>query len=329
MSIKDCIFYKSLKNKEVKCLACNHYCIIKNNNFGICKVRKNIEGKLYLMIYGKVISENIDPVEKKPLYHFMPGTLAYSVGTIGCNFKCSFCQNYDISQESNIKLGIDLTPIEIVNNAIGNGCQSIAYTYNEPTIAIEYWLETMKLAKKEGIKNILVTNGYISKEALKKISPFVDAMNIDIKSFSEKFYNETCKAKLKPVLETIKLAHKLKIWIELTTLIIPNKNDSKKEIENIARFVKSVDENIPMHLSRYFPSYKMKEIPTPLSTMNEAYKICKKILKNVYLGNIGETTDTICQFCKKTVIKRIGYSIILNLDKNKCKNCKEKIGGVF
>jgi pyruvate formate lyase activating enzyme len=303
--------------------------MIKENNFGICKVRKNIEGKLYLMVYGKAISANIDPIEKKPLYHFLPGTMAYSVGTVGCNFKCSFCQNYEISQESNTEIGINLAPKEIVKNAKSEGCSSIAYTYNEPTVAIEYWLDTMKIAKKNGIKNVLVTNGYMSKEALKKISPFVDAMNIDLKSFSEKFYKETCKAKLEPVLETIKLASKLKIWIEITTLLIPKKNDSKKEIKKIAKFVKSVDPNIPLHLSRYFPNYLMKELPTSLSTMKDSYIICKKYLKNVYLGNVGETTDTICPNCKKTIIKRIGYSTIVNMKKNECKYCKEKIEGVF
>lgn len=329
MSSKECIFYKKLKNEEVKCLACNHYCIIKNNNFGICKVRKNTNGKLYLMVYGKVVSQNIDPIEKKPLYHFLPGTMAYSVGTIGCNFKCRFCQNYEISQESNTEIGINMTPKEIVNNAKIENCKSIAYTYNEPTVAIEYWLDTMKIAKKNGIKNVLVTNGYISKEALKKISPYVDAMNIDLKSYSEKFYKETCKAKLEPVLETIKLAHKLKIWIEITTLIIPKKNDSKKEIENIAKFIKSVDENIPFHLSRYFPNYLMKELPTPLLTMKNSYNICKNYLKNVYLGNIGQATDTVCTNCKKTIIKRIGYSTIISMNKNECIYCKEKIKGVF
>ncbi|MFA5303563.1 MAG: AmmeMemoRadiSam system radical SAM enzyme [Candidatus Nanoarchaeia archaeon] len=329
MPAKECLFYKTLKGDNIKCLACNHYCMIKENNFGICKVRKNIEGKLYLMVYGKAISANIDPIEKKPLYHFLPGTMAYSVGTVGCNFKCSFCQNYEISQESNTEIGINLAPKEIVKNAKSEGCSSIAYTYNEPTVAIEYWLDTMKIAKKNGIKNVLVTNGYMSKEALKKISPFVDAMNIDLKSFSEKFYKETCKAKLEPVLETIKLASKLKIWIEITTLLIPKKNDSKKEIKKIAKFVKSVDPNIPLHLSRYFPNYLMKELPTSLSTMKDSYIICKKYLKNVYLGNVGETTDTICPNCKKTIIKRIGYSTIVNMKKNECKYCKEKIEGVF
>jgi pyruvate formate lyase activating enzyme len=329
MSIKECVFYKKIKENNIKCLACSHYCIIKNNEFGICKVRKNISGKLYLMIYGKIISENVDPVEKKPLYHFLPGTLTYSVGTIGCNFKCSFCQNYEISQESNFNLGTDLTPKEIVKNAKIQNCKSIAYTYNEPTIAIEYWLDTMKIAKKNKIKNILVTNGYISKEVLKKISLFVDAMNIDLKSFNEKFYLKNCKAKINPVFETIKLANKLGIWIEITTLIIPGKNDSKKEIEKIAKFIQNINPDIPFHLSRYFPNYKMKIMPTPLLTMNNAYGISKKYLNNVYLGNIGLTTNTICPNCKKTIIKRIGYSTIINMKKNRCIYCKEKIKGVF
>jgi pyruvate formate lyase activating enzyme len=327
--MKECYFYKSLKGGAVKCLACSHYCIIKLGDFGICAVRKNIGGKLFLMVYGKVISQNIDPVEKKPLYHFLPGTLAYSVCTIGCNFKCSFCQNYGISQESDIELGENIMPKEIVNSAIANKCRSIAYTYNEPAIAIEFWLDTMKIAKRKGIKNILVTNGYISKEALKKISPFADAMNIDLKSFSEEFYKKICGARLEPVLETIRLAHKLGIWIEVTALIIPKKNDSKKGIESIAKFIKSVDENIPLHLSRYFPSYKMKAPPTPLKTMKDSLNICKKYLKNVYLGNIGETNNTLCPHCKKIIIKRIGYFAMINISKGKCGYCKKKIKGVF
>ena len=329
MPAKECIFYKKLKNEVVKCLACSHYCNINEGNMGICRVRKNIKGKLYLMVYGKAISENIDPVEKKPLYHFLPGTNAYSVGTIGCNFKCSYCQNYEISQESDTELGRNVSPEGIVSNAIKSGCKSIAYTYTEPAIAVEYWMDCMKLAHKEGLKNIFVTNGYMSKEAMKKTAKLIDAMNIDLKAYTEKFYSEVCKAKLKPVLNNIKLAKKLGIWVELTTLIVPGMNDSAKEIESIAKFVKSVDENMPLHLSRYFPMYKMKIMPTPIKTLNDSYRICKRYLKNVYVGNVGEKNDTLCPECRRPAISRQAYSTKLNMKKSKCGYCGKKILGVF
>ncbi len=329
MPAQECIFYEKLEKNKVKCIACNHYCIINGGKSGICGVRKNIDGKLFLMVYGKVISQNIDPVEKKPLYHFLPGTNAYSIGTIGCNFKCSFCQNWEISQEKNYELGDELSPELIVKQAIDSKSKSIAYTYNEPTIAIEYWMDVMKLARKKGLKNIWVTNGYMSKEALSKAGKLIDAMNIDLKSFNDNFYKKECKARLNPVLETIRLAHELGIWVEITTLLIPGKNDSAKEAEQIAKFIKSVDENIPLHLSRYFPSYLSKEPPTPMQSMRDAQDMAKKHLINVYLGNIGASSNTICHFCKKVIIKRIGYDSIVNIKKGKCEYCKSKVEGVF
>jgi len=328
MPAKECVFYKQLKEDKVQCLACQHYCVITPGKVGVCGVRKNIEGKLFLMVYGKVIAENIDPVEKKPLYHFLPGSKAYSVGTIGCNFKCSFCQNYDISQESNTEKGLEVTASKIVQAALKTKCESIAYTYTEPTIAIEFWIEVMKLAKKKGLKNILVTNGYTSKEVMKKIYKLVDASNIDLKAFSEKFYSTICKAKLAPVLETIKLSKKLGIWVELTTLIVTNKNDSMKEIEEVAKFVKSVDPNMPLHLSKYFPTYKMTEPPTPMNTLTNAFKICKKHLNHVYLGNIKADNNTYCSKCNTLLIRR-DYELTSYLNGNKCPKCKKELEGVF
>ncbi|MCK4552711.1 AmmeMemoRadiSam system radical SAM enzyme [Candidatus Pacearchaeota archaeon] len=287
---KECTIYKKLKDKNVQCLACSHRCLISKGRTGICGVRQNIGGKLYLLVYGKVMAKYIDPIEKKPLYHFLPGTYAYSIGTVGCNFRCSFCQNYDISQFKEFYgkvLGEKITPKQIVNEAIKNKCKSIAYTYNEPTIFAEFAHDTAKLAKQKNLKNILVTNGYMTKECLDYISPYIDAMNIDLKSFNDKFYLKICKARLKPVLETIKLAHKKKIWIEITTLIIPGENDSKEELEQIARFIASVDKNIPWHISRFFPAYKMLNKPiTPIEKLKQAEKIGKKYLKYVYIGNV-------------------------------------------
>ena len=282
--MKECDLYKQEKDR-VRCLACAHKCLIRKENTGICGVRKNINGKLYLLVYGKVASMNVDPIEKKPLYHFLPGTKAFSIGTIGCNFKCGFCQNFEISQVREI-IGEEITPEKIVENAIKTGCKSIAYTYNEPGIFIEFVKDIAKLAKEKELKNILVTNGYLSKESFDYIKDYIDVMNIDLKG-SDKFYQENCGAKVQPVLDTIKRAHKAGIHIEITTLLIPGLNDNEKELEKIAKFIASVDKKIPWHISRFFPMYKMldKNI-TPISSLEKAYKIGKKHLKYVYVGNV-------------------------------------------
>jgi pyruvate formate lyase activating enzyme len=282
----ECVLYKKLENKRVQCIACNHRCIINSGKAGICGVRENNNGKLNLLVYGLVISEHVDSIEKKPLYHFLPKTFAYSIGTVGCNFKCDFCQNYDISQLNEI-VGKKITPEEIVERAIKKGCKSIAYTYNEPTIFAEFVKDTAVLAKKKGLKNILVTNGYMSKECLEFLGKEIDAMNIDLKSFNEDFYKRICKAKLKPVLETIKLAYKMGIHIEITTLIVPGENDNIKELEDIAKFIAGIDKNIPWHISRFFPMYKMNnKEKTPLDILKKAETIGKKYLNYVYVGNV-------------------------------------------
>ncbi len=290
---KECVLYVKEKNKRAICTACEQRCLIPEGKTGICGVRKNINGKLYLMVYGKVAAKHIDPIEKKPLYHFLPGTYSYSIGTVGCNFRCPWCQNYDIAQFMEIYgdkiLGENITPDEIVKQAIETKCKSISYTYTEPTIFIEYAVDTAKLAKKHGLKKILVTNGYMTKECIDYFFPYIDAMNIDLKSFSDDFYRKYCRASkgLKPVLDTIKNCHKKGIHIEITTLIIPGLSDSLKELEKISKFIASVDKNIPWHITRFFPAYKMpdKEI-TPLETLKEAEKIGKKYLKYVHIGNV-------------------------------------------
>ena len=280
--------YKKEKDK-VRCLACSHKCLISEGKTGICGVRKNIENKLYLLVYGKVAAMNVDPIEKKPLYHFLPGTSSFSIGTVGCNFKCDFCQNFEISQITRqVKIfGKNISPKEIVKRAMQAKCKSISYTYNEPAIFIEFVKDIAKIAKEKKLKNILVTNGYLSKECFDYIKNYVDAMNIDLKSFSEKFYTKYCGGKLKPVLETIKMAHNAGIHVELTTLVIPALNDSEEEFEKIARFIASVDKNIPWHISRFFPMYKMqnKEI-TSLETLRRAKRIGEKYLNYVYVGNV-------------------------------------------
>jgi len=327
--MKKCKLFSKLHNGVVKCTACNHYCIISKDKTGICGVRKNIKGNLYLLVYNKIVACNVDPIEKKPLYHFYPGSKIYSIGTIGCNFKCSFCQNFDISQTKNI-LGKDISAKQIVDNAIKNNCKSIAYTYNEPSIFIEFVYDIAKLAKRKNLKNVLVTNGYMSKESLEYIGKYIDAMNIDLKSFSESYYKKFCKSKLKPVLNNIKLAHKKKIWIELTTLLIPNENDSKKEIESIAKFIASINKSIPWHISRFFPMHKMlNKNPTEMKSLENAYNIGKKYLNFVYIGNLHNESNTYCINCNSILIKRIGYETKSFLNHNKCINCKSKLYGEF
>ena len=282
----ECVLYKKLPDKKVQCIACNHRCLISEGKSGICGVRENIKGKLFLLVYGLVVSENIDPIEKKPLYHFLPGTETYSIGTVGCNFKCDFCQNYSISQLRKI-VGKEVTPEQIVERAIKTGCKSISYTYNEPTIFAEFVKDSAVLAHKKGLKNILVTNGYMTKECLDFLGKDINAMNIDLKSFDEKFYNKICKAKLKPVLETIKLAHEKGIHIELTTLVVPGENDFPEEFEKIAKFISKIDKNIPWHISRFFPMYKMTDKEkTNIDILKKAETIGKKYLNYVHVGNV-------------------------------------------
>jgi pyruvate formate lyase activating enzyme len=287
---KECVLYKKQKTplNSVRCFACSHKCLISDGKTGICGIRKNIQGKLFLLVYGLPVSLNVDPIEKKPLYHFMPKTKTYSFGTVGCNFRCLWCQNYEISQQRNI-YGIEMSPKGIVENAIKSGCKSISYTYNEPAIFIEFVKDVAVIAKQKGLKNILVTNGYFTKESFEFIKNEIDAMNIDLKTFDEKKHLKFCGAKLKPVLETIKRAVKSGIHVEITTLVVPKINDSEKELEKIAKFIFSLDKkgNIPWHISRFFPMYKMKDSePTSLKILKKAETVGKKYLKYVYVGNV-------------------------------------------
>lgn len=300
----ECILYKKINN-NVQCHACCHRCIISEGKTGICGVRKNKSGRLYLLVYGKLSAMQVDPIEKKPLYHFLPGTYTFSVSTVGCNFRCLFCQNYHISQTNLSQINSsqintsqtknseyidylkDITPEKIVAEAEATACRSIAYTYNEPAIFLEFVRDVAVLAKKKDLKNVLVTNGYLTEESLSFISDVVDAMNIDLKSFKNEFYTKICGAKLQPVLDTIKRAYEKGIHIELTTLVIFGENDTDSEFEKIAQFIAGIDKNIPWHISRFFPMYKMKDkIATPIETLRRAEKIGKKYLNYVHLGNV-------------------------------------------
>jgi len=291
----EALLYKKLSDNRVRCHVCNHRCLILDGKRGICGVRENRKGKLYSLVYGKIIAEHIDPIEKKPLYHFMPGSFSLSIATIGCNFKCLHCQNADISQISKEKpedvkiLGEEVKAQKIIQDALDGKCPSISYTYTEPTIFLEFALDCMKLAKEEGLRNVWVSNGYMTKETLDLITPYLDAANIDLKAFSEEFYRDICGAQLKPILENLIEIKKRRIWLEIATLIIPGKNDSEKELKQIAEFIKNeLGDDTPWHVSRFFPHHEMQDVPaTPIEKIYEAVEIGKKAgLKYVYPGNV-------------------------------------------
>lgn len=333
--MKKSLLFKKLPPKTVQCLTCNHFCSPSEGKRTKCGVRENRNGILYVLNNDKIIAANIDPVEKKPLFHFLPGSLTFSIATVGCNFSCLFCQNWEISQQpkpQNPILGKKITPKQIIQAALQNNCKSIAYTYTEPTIFLELALPTMKLAKKYGLFNIWVSNGYMSLYTLDLIAPYLDAINVDLKSFSKEFYQKICGARLEPVLNNLKEIIKRKIHLEITTLIIPTLNDSEKEIKQIAQFIKKeLGPEIPWHVSRFYPAYKLSNFPaTPIETIYKAYEIGKKQgLYFVYTGNIPlkplgiNTESTICPRCQKIVIERLGFKIIsYNINKKgKCRFC--------
>ncbi|MEA3371087.1 MAG: AmmeMemoRadiSam system radical SAM enzyme [Campylobacterota bacterium] len=332
---------KELDNGKVLCEACSQACVLSEGEYGICGVRKVQNAELKLLVYGVASALNIDPVEKKPMFHFLPNSEVFSFGTVGCNLSCSFCQNHEISQypkEHNHQIvGRELSPSKAVALALENNCDSIAYTYNEPIVFFEYTYDTAKLAHEKGLKNIYVTSGYETHKALDLLTPYIDGMNIDIKSFSNEFYKEICGAKLKPVLECVKYAHSKGIWIEITTLLISGKNDSDEEIREIAKFIASVDKSIPWHLSAFHPMYKMLDIPrTPESTLLRAYAIAKEEgLKYVYVGNVDneEHESTYCPSCEKLVIQRsgrVGQYVNNKLEENgTCPYCSSCLEGVW
>ncbi len=332
---------KKLSSGKILCQACAHSCKLGEGEYGICGVRKVEDGELKLLVYGLAAAVNVDPVEKKPMFHFLPKSRVFSLGTVGCNFSCKFCQNYDISQypkEHTPRIvGRELSPEKIVELSIENGCDSVAYTYNEPIVFFEYTYDTAKLAHEKGLKNIYVTSGFETKKAIDLLEPYIDGMNIDIKSFSDEFYKEICGARLKPVLEAVKYAHAKGIWIEITTLLIPGKNDSDEEIRSIARFIAELDISIPWHLSAFHPTYKMLDVPrTPESTLLRAYKIGQEEgLKYLYIGNVDneDYESTYCPKCKKRVIDRsghIGQYVINELDENgACPYCDYHLEGVW
>jgi pyruvate formate lyase activating enzyme len=322
---------------KVHCFLCSHHCSIVPDGFGFCGVRQNLNGELFTHAYGRVIAANVDPIEKKPLYHFLPGSFSYSIATIGCNFHCGFCQNWEISQlsmrEGPGAEGMPLAPEQAVENALKNRCRSISYTYTEPTIFFEYASDIAMLAKKSGLANVFVTNGYMTPEAIERARPYLDAANIDLKSYRDDFYRSVCAGSLKPVLESIRLMRSLGIWVEVTTLVIPGKNDSREELADSAHFLAGIDKDIPWHLSRFYPNYKLDELgPTPEDTLKEARRLGYAAgLRYVYVGNIyGWGNDTECASCRALLVKRDAYAIVENtVTDGKCGRCGTKVPGRF
>ena len=344
--MKEAVLYEKLENNKVRCLACRHKCIIKDGMTGICGVRVNKGGKLYLIAHSHPSAVHLDPIEKKPFYHFLPSTYAFSLGTQGCNFRCSWCQNHDLSQsikeraKFNAEIAINiirkeshfLPPEDVVKLAKQYDASTIAYTYNEPTIWSEYAKDIAVLARKEGLKNVFVSSGYESDEAIEYLKE-IDAFNIDLKAFNDKTYREHIGGELDGVLQTIKKIKRKKKWIEITTLVIPKINDSEEEIREIARFIASLDNEIPWHISRFYPHYKMTHLPpTPIETLHKAMEIGKEEgLKHVYIGNVidEDRESTYCPKCGRKVIIRRGYSVQNKLKDGKCPYCGYKIKGVW
>lgn len=334
---KEAMLSEKLDNKMVHCFLCGHQCRIADGKSGFCLVRQNEGGTLYSLVYRNALATNVDPIEKKPLYHFLPGSASFSIATAGCNFRCGFCQNWEISQ-MNIQevpdyISQDISPDGVVAGAIRKNCQSISYTYTEPTIYFEYAYDCAKIAKEKGLYNIFVTNGYLSKEAIQMIKPYLDAANVDLKYFQDESYRKICSGRLQPVLDSIKLMRELGIWVEVTTLVIPGSNDSPEELKRIAEFLASMDKFMPWHISRFLPNYKFTNLEaTPEATLKMAEEIGHQAgLKYVYVGNVyGWGNDTFCHKCNKLLIKREGFSIIENnLKGAKCSFCQADIPGFF
>lgn len=336
--MKEAGFYERLGDEKVQCRLCAHECVIVPGKRGICGVRENRDGTLYSLVYGKIISQHVDPIEKKPLFHFLPGSRSYSIATVGCNFQCLHCQNYEISQfprlyESEI-IGEDLTPEELIRKVKASRSESIAYTYTEPTIFSEFAHDTAVLARSEGIRNVFVSNGFMTEASARAMATVLDADNIDLKSFSDAFYRKVCKARLQPVLDTIILMKQLGVWVEVTTLVIPGLNDSDEELKDIAAFIKGVGPEIPWHVSAFYPTYKLLDRPrTTAAQLQRAREIGLEAgLRYVYTGNIpgdrGE--NTYCPACGELLIQRSGYTIRRDvLQEGRCPECTAPIDGVW
>ncbi len=321
---------------KVLCRLCAHRCLVADSKYGVCGVRQNRDGRLVTHVYGEVIAAHVDPIEKKPLFHFLPGSLSFSLATIGCNFRCAFCQNWQISQSSTRKGGRggqELSPEQAVRAAAAEGCRSISYTYTEPTIFFEYANDIALLARSRGLRNIFVTNGYMTPEALEVAKDWLDAANVDLKAFRDDTYRKVCNGHLQPVLDSIGLMKRLGIWVEVTTLVVPGLNDSDQELASIARFLAGLDPDLPWHISRFHPDYQYSETPaTPIATLDRALALGKEAgLRYIYVGNVmGGAEDTLCPKCGRRLVRRRGFSVTSNtIDAGHCPQCHASIAGIF
>jgi len=333
----EAMLYDRLTDDRVRCRVCSHRCVIEPGERGVCAVRENVDGTLVSLVYGRLIARDVDPIEKKPLYHFYPGTRAYSIASVGCNFTCLHCQNHYISQYPREHAGRivgDRVPAEeVVSDAVANGCHTIAYTYTEPTVAIEYVLDVMRLAKDEGLANAWVSNGYFTEETLAAIAPYLDAVNVDLKGISDRVYHEIVGGNVRPVLDTIERLTEAGVWVEVTTLVIPGVNDAADELRWTAEAIVGISSRIPWHVSRFFPAYRLVDRPpTPVDTLERAGRVGREAgLRYVYLGNVpGEGEETRCAECGERLILRSGYRIRENrMADGACPKCGTAVDGVW
>lgn len=322
-------------SKKVQCELCPTECVLEDYQVGGCKVRINKGGVLYSLVYGKPCAVAVDPIEKKPFFHFLPATTAFSIATAGCVLGCKFCQNWQISQAKPEETdNQDLMPDEVVRQAIFYNCKTITYTYTEPTVFYEYMYDTAKIAKNLDLKNAMHTCGYINEKPLLELTRYMDAADVDLKAFTEDFYNRICGGRLKPVLEALVLLKKQGVWLEITNLVIPTLNDDMLKIKEMCKWIaENLGTDVPLHFSRFFPYYKLKDLPpTPFETLKDARNTAIDAgLKYVYIGNLrSEAENTYCPGCKKLLIERIGYNVKSNNIKNKrCIFCGTVISGVW
>jgi pyruvate formate lyase activating enzyme len=325
--MREARWWDKLENGAAQCRLCPHACIILSGGNGKCRARKNVDGVLFASTFGRTVSLSVDPIEKKPLYHFLPGEGILSLGHNSCNLSCLFCQNHEISQEKAPEFPI--TPRQLATHCQRANVRMVAFTYTEPLTGLEFIIDSGRVLHEEGIKVVLVTNGFVNPEPFEEALPWIDAMNIDLKAFTDRFYDKTCEGALEPVLNTIRRAHQ-SCHIEVTTLLVTNENDGEQEIRDLAAFLADLDPNLPLHLSRYFPRHLMTAPPTPVSTMHRAAEIARERLRYVYLGNLPGDNDTLCPDCGLTLIRRSGYHVRTNgFDSGVCPRCGAAVHGVW
>ncbi len=336
-SFREAMYYDRLGGKKIRCRVCPKECVVGDRERGFCGVKENRGGRYYTLVYGQCAAVNLDPIEKKPLFHFLPSSGAFSIATAGCNFDCKDCQNWEISQvrPEQVPDPIHLPPEQVVALAKRYGARSIAYTYSEPVVFYEYMLDTAKAGRAQGIKSIMISNGYIRPEPMTRVLEYLDAVKIDLKSMSEEFYKTYCVGELPPVLDTLKLVKKLGKWLEVVYLVVPTLNDSESAVRQMCQWVRTnLGSEVPLHFSRFYPSYQMKKLPpTPYETLQRCRKIARETGINfVYIGNVpGESNvSTWCPRCGKIVVRRSGYQVLeVNLRNGACKYCARKIPGVW